>query len=68
MQPEAANASCTAGVSLKGKHRTVRVGTFCPINTVKIRHSPLYTSESMDVLAVSKHWGQNILEYTLLLS
>ena len=48
MQPEAANASCTAGVSWKGKHRIVRVGTFCPINTVKITHSPLYTSESMD--------------------
>lgn len=68
MQPEAANASCTAGVSLKGKHRAVRVVTFCPINTVKITHSPLYTSKSMDILAVSKNWGQNILEYTLLLS
>lgn len=65
MQPEAANASCTAGVSLKGKHRAVRVVTFCPINTVKITHSPLsYTSKSMDILAVSKNWGQNILEYT----
>ena len=65
MQSEAAIASCTAGVSVKGKHRTVRVGTFCPINTVKITHSPLCTSESIDVLAVSKNWGQNILEYTL---
>ena len=42
MQPEAAIASCIAGVSVKGKRRTVRVGTFCPINTVKITFTSLH--------------------------